>query len=336
MSCILDIKNLNVEIFTELGVVRAVREVDLSLNKGEVLAIVGESGCGKTMLCRSIQGILPRNARITNGEIALPLKKDNEKVVNYISMIFQNPMSALNPTMKIGEQIKEGIINKKNISKKQAKEEAIKFMELVGIEDAKDRYNSMPHEFSGGMRQRIIIAIALCTEPDILIADEPTTALDVTIQKQILNLILDLKDKIGISIIFITHDLSIVANIADKVAVMYAGKIIEIGTTEEIFEDARHPYTKALMNALPTDDSNIELKSLIGCPPSLIDISKGDLFAKRNKEALKIDFYEAPPMFEITKTHKAATWTLHPLYNEIYNMGLNQEISISADEVNHV
>ncbi|MGL4453043.1 MAG: ABC transporter ATP-binding protein [Sarcina sp.] len=335
MSCILDIKNLNVEIFTELGIVRAVRGVDLSLDKGQVLAIVGESGCGKTMLCRSIQGILPKNARVTNGEIALPLKKDNEKVINYISMIFQNPMSALNPTMKIGDQIREGIINKKHISKREAKKEAIKFMELVGIEGAKERYSSMPHEFSGGMRQRIVIAIALCTQPDILIADEPTTALDVTIQKQILNLILDLKDKMGISIIFITHDLSIVANIADKVAVMYAGKIIEFGTTEEIFEDARHPYTKALINALPTDDCNIELKSLIGCPPSLINIPKGDLFAKRNKNALKIDFYEEPPMFKITDTHKAATWTLNSLYEEIYNSKLNEEISISINEVNH-
>ena len=336
MSCILEIKNLKVDIFTDIGVVKAIRNIDLELNKEEILAIVGESGCGKTMLCRTIQGILPKSAKISGGEINLPLKEKGEKNINYISMIFQNPMSALNPTMKIGDQIREGILNRKKISRSKAKEEAIKFMELVGIENAKERYNFMPHEFSGGMRQRIVIAIALCTEPNILIADEPTTALDVTIQKQILNLILDLKEKMGLSVIFITHDLSIVANIADRVAVMYAGKIIEIGTTEEIFEDAKHPYTKALLRALPTDKSDVELISLEGAPPSLIKVPKGDFFARRNKNALKIDFHQEPPMFEISKTHKAATWTLHPLCDEILDITLekelDEEVSVSSCE----
>ncbi|MGL4762569.1 MAG: ABC transporter ATP-binding protein [Sarcina sp.] len=327
MNFLLEVNNLNVDILTGLGSVKAVRGIDLKLSKGEVLAIVGESGCGKTMLCRAIQGILPKNAKITKGEIKLPLKKNEEKFIDYISMIFQNPMTALNPTIKIGKQIKEGILNRKKISKKEAKKEAVKFMELVGIENAMERYNSMPYEFSGGMRQRIVIAIALCTQPNILIADEPTTALDVTIQKQILNLILDLRDSMGLSVIFVTHDLSIVANIADRVAVMYAGKIVEIGNSEEIFTDAKHPYTKALIKALPTDDPNIELESLEGAPPSLIDIPIGDCFASRNSKALKIDFEQEPPMFDITKTHKAATWTLHPLYKEYNKKCLKEEVS---------
>ena len=327
MTCILKINNLKVDIVTKRGIVKAVRGIDLDLNKGEVLAIVGESGCGKTMLCRAIQGILPKNGYIAEGEINLPLKSKEEKNMSYISMIFQNPMTALNPTMKIGDQIREGILNQKRMSKKVAKLEAIKFMELVGIENAIERYNSRPYEFSGGMRQRIVIAIALCTNPNILIADEPTTALDVTIQKQILNLILDLRDRIKLSIIFVTHDLSIVANIADRVAVMYAGKVVEIGTSREIFEDPKHPYTKALMNALPGEDTNKELESLEGAPPSLIDIPVGDCFARRNKNALIIDFNQEPPMFEISKTHKAATWTLHPLFKELNNIHLEETLN---------
>ncbi|MGL4990480.1 MAG: ABC transporter ATP-binding protein [Sarcina sp.] len=324
MEKILSIKDLSVEINTNLGIVKAVRGVNLDVNKKEILAIVGESGCGKTILCRAIQNILPKNAYINEGLINI-INSNNSKRLNDISMIFQNPMTALNPTIKVGNQIAEGIRIKKKLTKKEAKKEAIKYLELVGIENAKERYNSMPHEFSGGMRQRIVIAIALCLEPKILIADEPTTALDVTIQKQILNLILELKEKIGFSVIFVTHDLSIVASIADRIAVMYAGKIVEIGTTEEIFFDARHPYTSALLKALPSDDSSKKLISLEGAPPSLIDIGRGDSFARRNKNALRIDFFKEPPMFEVTDTHSAATWTLHEFFESEKEIAFSEE-----------
>ncbi|MGL5821444.1 MAG: ABC transporter ATP-binding protein [Sarcina sp.] len=320
MNKVLEVKDLSVEIKTQLGVVKAVRNINLELKKNEILAIVGESGCGKTILCKSIQGILPKNASIVNGEILVDGSKKESKSLDGISMIFQNPMTSLNPTIRVGDQILEGIVKKTKMKKAVAKKKAIEYMELVGIEHAKERYNCMPHEFSGGMRQRIVIAIALCTEPEILIADEPTTALDVTIQKQILRLILKLREEIGLSVIFITHDLSIVYNIADRVAVMYAGKIIEIGNKEEIFEDAKHPYTKALLESLPSDNMNKKLKTLEGAPPSLIDIKKGDSFAIRNKEAIRLDYFEEPPMFDVTDTHKAATWILHPMYSEVNNI----------------
>lgn len=311
MDKILEIRNLKVDIKTNIGTVKAVRGIDLEINKGEILAIVGESGSGKTILCKSIIDILPQNSLITDGSIKF--NGDIQTLKNKkMSMIFQNPMTALNPTMKVGKQIVEGILLSKKISKKEAKKEAINFMELVGIEKAKERFNSYPHEFSGGMRQRIVIAIALCKNPDILIADEPTTALDVTVQKQILNLIVDLQRKKSLSIIFVTHDLSVVANIADRVAVMYAGKIVEIGRVDEIFYKPQHPYTKALLKSLPKNKDE-KLECIEGIPPSLIDIGEGDAFAYRNKQALSIDFIKEPPMFDITDTHKAATWLLHPL-----------------------
>lgn len=326
MKTVLSIKNLSVDINTQLGIVNAVRDVSLDIQKGEILAIVGESGCGKTIFCRAMQEILPKNARVSNGSIELFTDSKSAKRIDNISMIFQNPMTALNPTMKIGDQIAEGLRIKKKLKRKEAKQEAIKFLELVGIDNANERYNSMAHEFSGGMRQRIVIAIALATEPEILIADEPTTALDVTIQKQILNLILSLKEKIGFSVVFVTHDLSIVASIADRVAVMYAGKIVEIGTADDIFFDNRHPYTKALLESLPSEDSSRELISLEGTPPSLINFEAGDSFARRNKNALKIDFYTEPPMFKISKTHSAATWTLHELFESGKEIAFSEEV----------
>lgn len=328
MDEILKIKDLKVNIETKAGVVKAVRGIDIELKRGEVLAIVGESGSGKTILCKSIAGILPNNAKKIQGDISLlnkegKVEKTDKFSMKEISMIFQSPMTSLNPTISIGKQIVEGILNSKKISKKEAKKEAIEIMEAVGIDFPIERFNSMPHEFSGGMRQRIVIAIALCLKPKILIADEPTTALDVTMQKVILNLIIELQRKMNLSIIFVTHDLSVVANIADRVAVMYAGKIIELGTVEDIFYDPRHPYTKALLKSLPTDNSERRLFSIEGMPPSLINLSKGDSFARRNKEALRIDFKEEPPMFEISETHKAATWLLHPLAQE-----LNKEMGV--------
>ena len=316
MKTVLDIKKLSIDIHTGLGSVKAVRNVDLDLKVGEILSIVGESGCGKTILCRSIQGILPKTAQIMNGNIDIKTSSKEKNKFKDISMIFQNPMTALNPTMKIGEQIAEGIRYKEKISKKEAKKEAIRYLELVGIDHPTQRYNSMPHEFSGGMRQRIVIAIALATKPQILIADEPTTSLDVTIQKQILNLILKLKDELLFSVIFVTHDLSIVASISDRVAVMYAGKIVEIGTTEDIFFDCRHPYTKALLESLPSEGGDVELVSIDGAPPSLINLEVGDSFARRNENALKIDYLKEPPMFKISETHSAATWKLHEFYKK--------------------
>jgi len=229
-----------------------------------------------------------------------------------ISMIFQDPMTALNPTISIGKQISEAILIHNKVSKKEAKKRAIELIKLVRIDNPEKRFKQYPHHFSGGMRQRIVIAIALACNPSVLIADEPTTALDVTIQAQIIDLIKDLQRKIGISIIFITHDLGVVAEIADRVAVMYAGKIVEIGTVEDIFYNSQHPYTWGLMSSLPTLESENEfLYNIPGEPPNLLNPPKGDAFAIRNENALKIDYFEEPPMFKISDTHSASTWLLH-------------------------
>ena len=222
-------------------------------------------------------------------------------------------MTALNPTISVGKQIVEAIRTHEKISKADKKKKAIEFMELVGIEDAEIRFKQYPHQFSGGMRQRIVIAIALACNPKILIADEPTTALDVTVQSQILDLLKDVQKKTGVSIIFITHDLGVVAKIADRIAIMYAGKIVEIGKSEEIFFNGKNPYTKALIASLPSLDKEKEFLYIIpGMPPNLLNPPKGDAFAIRNESPLKIDFKEEPPMFKISETHSAATWLLHP------------------------
>nr|WP_330403692.1 ABC transporter ATP-binding protein [Clostridioides difficile] len=255
MEHLLEVNNLSVSFKVEEGEVQAVRNVSFNLKKGETLAIVGESGCGKSVLCKSLMRILPYNGYIKNGEVLLKssdLVKKSEKEMEdirgkNISMIFQDPMTSLNPTISIGKQIAEAVIIHQGISKSEAKKRAIELIELVGIDNPEKRFKQFPHHFSGGMRQRIVIAIALACNPDVLIADEPTTALDVTIQAQIIDLIKDLQHKIGLSIIFITHDLGVVATIADRIAVMYAGKIVEIGTVEDIFYDPRHPYTWGLL-----------------------------------------------------------------------------------------
>ena len=316
---VLDVKNLKIDFHTYAGDVKAIRNVSFHLNKGETLAIVGESGSGKSVTTRTIIGLLAKNAEIAGGEIDFHGKnllatkeKDWRKIRgNEISMIFQDPMTSLDPTMKIGQQIAEPLIKHKGVSKKEAWKKALEMMEAVGIPDAEKRINQYPHQFSGGMRQRIVIAIALICEPEVLLADEPTTALDVTVQAEILDLMKDLQKKIGTSIIFITHDLGVVAGMADRVAVMYAGEILEYGSVDDVFYNPQHPYTWGLINSMPTLESE-ELESIPGTPPNLLDPPKGDPFAPRNKYAMKIDVERKPPFFKVSETHYAATWLLHP------------------------
>ncbi len=320
MDEILQIKNLAVSFKTPGGKVAAVRGIDFSLSKGETLAVVGESGSGKSVTSKAILGILSGNATVEGGEILYAgrnILKLSEKEMcrlrgDRIAMIFQDPMSSLNPIVKVGKQITEAMVLKGRLSKSEAKERAIKLMEEVGILDARNRYDRYPFEFSGGMRQRIVIAIALAAEPEILICDEPTTALDVTIQAQILELLKKLRREHGLSIIFITHDLGVVANIADRIAVMYAGKIVELGTAEDIFYRAAHPYTWALLSSVPDLETTETLEAIPGVPPDMTSPPIGDAFAERNKYALEIDFEQMPPMFKISETHSAATWLLHP------------------------
>ena len=322
MEKVLQVKDLNISFHTFAGEVKAIRGVSFDLYKGETLAIVGESGSGKSVTTKSIMRLLPEsNSEIKNGQILFEGKdltklkdKQMQKIRGRdISMIFQDPMTSLNPTMKIGNQIMEPLIKHQNMSKHAAKERAIDLLKLVGIPKPEIRVDQYPHQFSGGMRQRVVIAIALACNPKVLIADEPTTALDVTIQAQILELMKDLQKKIDTSIIFITHDLGVVANVADRVAVMYGGKIVEIGTADEIFYNPQHPYTWGLISSMPdmeTDDE--ELFSIPGTPPDLLDPPKGDPFAPRNPFVLKIDLEQEPPFFKVSDTHYAATWLLHP------------------------
>lgn len=335
MDVLLHLENLSLSFDTPEGEVQAVRGVDLTLKKGEILAIVGESGCGKTVMCQSVMKLLPGNARITSGKIIV----DGTDITNYsekemrslrgttFSMIFQDPMATLNPTMPIGKQITEAIHQHRNVSNDEAKSRALELLDLIGIEDPVHRYDLQPHFFSGGMRQRCVLAIALASNPKIIFADEPTTALDVTVQAKMLNLLLEIRDKTGVAIVFVSHDLGVVARIADRVAVMYAGKIVEIGTVEEIFYDPRHPYTWGLMQALPSLAKDGQpLKSIPGMPPVLLNPPKGDAFAERNEYAMKIDYELMPPMFQITPTHNAATWLLDERAPKIQSpFCLNQE-----------
>lgn len=326
MEKLLEVKNLCVNFGTYGGEVKAVRGVTFDLHKGETLAIVGESGSGKSVACKTIMRILSSNGYIKDGQILFDGKdltkiseKDMEKVRGKdIAMIFQDPMTSLNPTMTIGKQIMEPIIKHQGFSKEDARKRAIELIELVGISDAEKRFKQYPHQFSGGMRQRIVIAISLACNPKVLIDDEPTTALDVTIHAQILELIKDLQEKTGVAVIFITHDLGVVANMADRVAVMYAGKIIEYGTSDDIFYDPKHPYTWGLLGSMPTlDIGDNDLYNIPGTPPDLMDPPKGDAFALRSAYAMKIDHLAEPPMFKVSDTHYAATWLLHPLAPKI-------------------
>ncbi len=328
---ILDIKNLDITFHTSAGDIHAIRGVNIDLYRGETVAIVGESGSGKSVSMKAAMGLLDSNAIINSGEILFSyidekgetqtvdiLKKDTKWIRkningNHMAMVFQDPMTSLDPTMTIGKQITEGMISHLGISKKEAYSRAVELLNEVGIVDAEKRMKNYPHQLSGGMRQRVVIAIALSCNPDLLICDEPTTALDVTIQAMILELILKVQKERGISVIYITHDLGVVAKVADYVNVMYAGRLIEIGNVDEIFYEPAHPYTWGLLSAMPdleTEDSR--LYTIPGSPPNLIHEPAGDAFAARNEYALVIDEKEQPPMFRISETHVAATWLLDP------------------------
>ena len=328
---ILAIKNLDVSFRSSAGMVHALRGVNVNLFRGETVAIVGESGSGKSVSMKAAMGLLASNAVINGGSILFRykndageteevdiLKKDKKWIrrnINgkHMAMVFQDPMTSLDPTMPIGKQITEGIIAHLGLSKQEAWERARKLLEEVGITDAEKRMTNYPHQLSGGMRQRVVIAIALSCDPDLLICDEPTTALDVTIQSIILDLILKVQKERGISVIYITHDLGVVAKVADYVNVMYAGKIVEVGNANEIFYEPAHPYTWGLFSAMPdlgTDDDR--LYTIPGSPPNLLHEPAGDAFAARNGFALAIDEKEHPPMFKLTDTHYAATWLLDP------------------------
>lgn len=330
---ILKIRDLNISFKTDNGNVKAIRGVNLDLYKGETIAIVGESGSGKSVTTKAIMGILASNGKIDSGtidyvwydeytgerkerDIVQMSERELQKEIRgrKIAMVFQDPMTSLNPTMTIGRQVMEPMMYHYKKSKQEAYQKALELLELVGITDAEKRMKNYPHQLSGGMRQRIVIAIALSCDPYVLICDEPTTALDVTIQAKILELIQEIQKKKNLSVIYITHDLGVVAKVADYVNVMYAGKIVETGTINEIFYDPRHPYTWGLLSAMPdldTDDD--ELYTIPGTPPNLIYEVKGDAFAPRNKYALNIDLRLDPPTYYVpgSKTHKVSSWLMH-------------------------
>ena len=316
---ILEVKNLSVSFNTYAGEVKALRDVSFSVDRGETLAIVGESGSGKSVTVQSIIRLIPMPpGEIKGGEILFEnedlIKVSDERMRELrggrIGMIFQDPMTSLNPTIKVGKQIMEGILIHKKVSKDEAKKRAIDMLEKVGIPKPEERFNQYPHEFSGGMRQRAVIAIALSCEPDLLICDEPTTALDVTIQAQILELINDLKKELNIAVVLITHDLGVVAETADRVVVMYAGEKLEEAPVEELFKNPKHPYTLGLLKSLPRLDmgSNEKLSSIPGTPPDLLKPPVGDPFAPRSEYAMKIDYERKPPMIDLGNGHFVKSW----------------------------
>ena len=321
-NIILSAKDIEVKFRVRDNYLTAIRNVSLDLYEGETFAIVGESGSGKSVFTKTFTGMLESNGSVTKGSVMfhgqdltkLTTDKDWEGIRGAkISTIFQDPMTSLNPIRTIGSQITEVIEKHQGVSKAEAKEQAIQMMDRVGIPDAANRFDEYPFQYSGGMRQRIVIAIALACHPEILICDEPTTALDVTIQAQIIGLIRDLQKELKFTTVYITHDLGVVANVADRVGVMYGGQIIEYGTVEEVFFEPQHPYTWALLSSLPQlGVKGEDLYFITGTPPSLYNEIKGDAFAPRNPHALKIDFVEEPPFFKVSDTHYAKTWLLDP------------------------
>lgn len=318
---ILDIRGLSLSFFTHDGEVEAVRDVSLSLHKGEIVALVGESGCGKSTLCRSIVKLIPSYARIKKGQILIhdrDITDLSEKEMRHIrgtevGMVFQNPLTTLNPVMTVGSQLREALMRLPEMTKEKVEEESIRLLELVGIPDGKERLSMTPGEFSGGQRQRVTLAIALASKPELLLADEPTTALDVTVQMRLLDLFKRLAKEQGLAILLVTHDLGVAACLADRVGIMYAGRMVEIGDTDEIFYDPRHPYTWGLLGALPSAErSDRRLTAIDGMPPDMANLPKGDAFADRNAYALAIDYEKEPPMFSVSPTHMVATWLLDP------------------------
>ncbi len=321
-NVVLSAKDIEVKFKVRKNYLTAIRNVSLDLYEGETFAIVGESGSGKSVFTKTFTGMLETNGAITNGSIMfhdkdltrLKTDKDWEGIRGAkIATVFQDPMTSLNPIRTIGTQITEVIEKHQKVSKSEAKAQALNIMERVGIPDAAKRFDEYPFQYSGGMRQRIVIAIALSCHPEILICDEPTTALDVTIQAQIIRLIKELQEELGFTTIYITHDLGVVANVADRVGVMYGGQIIEFGTTEDIFYEPKCPYTWALLSSLPQlGVKGEDLFYITGTPPSLYNKIQGDAFAPRNTHALNIDFQEEPPFFQVSDTHWAKTWLLDP------------------------
>lgn len=325
----LDIKHLSTEFSTENGTVQAVRDVSIQVEKGEILGIVGESGSGKSQTMYSVMGLLAANGKVAEGEISINgkdispknyTKKEYDDVMSHIrgndmAMIFQDPMTFLNPVLTIETQLTEPILNHNDISKAEAKERAIELMKKVGIPSPEKRIKQYPFQFSGGMRQRIIIAMALACNPKVIIADEPTTALDVTIQAQVLDLIANLKKEIDSSIIMITHDLGVVASICDRIAIMYGGKIVEIGTAEEIFYEPKHPYTKGLLSCIanPEDKEKKELHPIPGSPPDLLNIGDWCPFVDRCDKAMKVCKLKMPTEEQYSQTHACSCWLNHPL-----------------------
>lgn len=330
----LEVNHLTTEFTTENGIVRAVRDVSLQVEKGEVLGIVGESGSGKSQTMFSVMGLLAQNGKITEGSIKIdgeeisPAEIKDEKAYaekmdrirgNDMAMIFQDPMTFLNPVLRIQTQLIEPILNHNpGISKEEAVKRAIELMRKVGIPSPETRIRQYPFQFSGGMRQRIIIAIALACDPKIIIADEPTTALDVTIQAQVLELISNLKDEIDSGIIMITHDLGVVASICDRIAIMYGGKIVEQGTTDEIFYHPKHPYTKGLLSCIsnPEELERKELHPIPGSPPDLLNIEDNCPFADRCEKAMKVCKMAMPQAKQFSDTHICSCWLDHPLAQE--------------------
>ena len=328
---ILSVEDLQVKFTLRGAVLNVLRGISLDIHKGESIAIVGESGSGKSVFTKTFLGMLDSNGYIDNGTIRFRMDDSgsDESIVDLsgfktekewltvrgkqIAMVMQDPMTSLNPLKTIGRQLEETVMLHHDVTKAQAHERAVQLLTDVGINEPERRCKQYPHEFSGGMRQRVVIAIALACDPRVLICDEPTTALDVTIQAQILQLIRDLQKKLNLTTIYITHDLGVVANVADRIAVMYAGDIIEVGGVNEIFYDPRHTYTWALLSSLPQlGIKGQDLYSIVGTPPNLQLEIKGDAFAPRNPYALNIDFVKRPPFFDVTPTHKVRTWLMDP------------------------
>ena len=319
MSELLNIEHLSVSFAAEEGKMEAVRDVSFSLKSGEVLAIVGESGCGKSVLCKSIMKLLSKNGWIEKGSIAVngediaayPEKKMQKLRGSMFSMVFQDPMSALDPTVRIGRQIAEAIrMHNRTLSREEIGRRVTELMELVGIDHVQERCEWFPHQFSGGMRQRSVLAVALAADPKILIADEPTTALNVTIQAQILQLLKEIQKQLHTAMIFVSHNLGVVADIADRVAIMYAGKIVEQGPVDDIFYEPAHPYTKGLLRSMPRVDAESyeRLIPIEGTPVDMLNPPEGCPFAPRCEHCMKICLKKMPPYVEVGEKHRSACW----------------------------